>query len=267
MTDRGLVLVRPEGERNGVARLADDVAKAATRTGLPVLKVLRATQAQVAGEPWNRPAQFLKPEDARLLYRLVHRQRVLVVSFSSVYVRRDPSRDPIVRRAALELATFVEHKATHEFVRDPASAERYINEFAADRGIECGGENDPRCLPLHVFSVDRIWSALREANGRDDFVREHGPPSSRVDTEEKRWSRADRRAYHGSLALVVAGQQLTRGMHWDVTGERKAARLTTSHEVWQIPRMRQAYLNVYPDAYVRPGPPARRVWPQRKGRP
>jgi hypothetical protein len=266
MTSAGVVLVRPDGERESVAQLAGEVASAAKNAGLRVVKALRATRAQVSGEPWNRPAQFLRPEDARLLYGLVHRRRILLVSFSDVYVRRDPSKEPVVRRSAMELGTFVEHKATHEFVRDAAAARRCIDDFATRHElIECEGEDDPRCLPLHAFSVDRVWSALREPSGRDDFAREHGPARFRVDTEEKRWSRADRRAYHGASVLVVAGRELAQGMHWDVTSERGKARLTTSHEVWQIADKRQAYLNVYPDAHVRPGPQARRVWP--RGRP
>jgi hypothetical protein len=113
-----------------------------------------------------------------------------------------------------------------------------------------------------VFRVDQDWTALSEEHGRDAFHARHGPARSRLDGDTKRWARADHGAYHGRERLTVAGLELLAGMHWDVTNERGRAQLTTANEIWTVPRGPRGYVNVYPDAYVRPGvrSTARRVW-------
>lgn len=243
--------------------------RAARDADIQRIKTFRGKRALVIGEPWHGPVQFLEPTDAHELYRLVHRWRVLLLSFTSIYVRKDPRRQPVERRAALELGTFVEHKAEFELVRSRAALEAVFEGFHnVGSGLSCTGDDDPRCLPLHVFSVDRVWSALSEQHGRDVFADLHGPARSRVDRDKKRWARAGRRAYHGGDALTVSGQDLLPGMHWDVTTERGPVQLATSSQVWEVPRGAQGYVNVYPDAYVRSTnrSRARRVWPAKKRR-
>lgn len=261
-----LVLVRSARESAETVDLVKRARGAAAAVELPLIKAFRATRGTVAGERWHGPVQFLDPNAARDLYNLAHRWRLLVLSFARIYVRRDPSRQPVVRRAALDLGTFVLHKAEFELVRDRPALERLIPAFVQNRGsLSCTGEDDPRCLPLHVFSVSEEWSGLRNQSGRDAFADLYGPARSRVDAERKRWARADRRAYHGADELTIAGHDLSPGMHWDVTSERGRARLTTAHEVWEVPPGSAGYVNVYPDAYVRSAKrsKARRVWPKR----
>lgn len=263
----GLILVRPTREPADVADRAASARKSAERLGLPLVKTFRARRGPVVGEAWHGPVQFLEPEDARELYRRLHRRHVLVLSFTSVFVRMNPRLHPLTRRAALELGKFVEHKAEFDLIRDAATANRVIGHFTAGKSrLSCTGEDDPRCLPLHVFRVDQDWAALSEQDGRDAFQARHGPARSRVDGDSKRWARADRGAYHGQERLTVAGVDLLAGMHWDVTSERGRAQLATADEIWTVPRGPRGYINVYPDAYVRQGArsTARRVWPPKR---
>jgi len=266
-----LILVRPEREPREIKDLALRAREAALALDTStMIKTFRTSRGTVVGEAWHRPVQFLQPNDARELYRLVHRWRVLVLSFTSVYVRRDPSRQPAERRAALELGTFVEHKAQFWLVRGRPGLQLAVAGLACTATCGCDGDDDPRYLPLHAFSVDRPWGTLSDQHGRDAFEDLHGPARSRVDADKKRWTRADRGAYHGREALTIAGRDLPRGMHWDVTSERGLGRLTTANEVWRLPRGPRGHINVYPDAYVRPkaGSSARRVWPVgNRGRP
>lgn len=263
-TTAGLVLVRPGRESTEIKRLAATARQEAERDAIPLLKTFRSQRGAVVGEWFHGPVEFLEPKDAHELYQRTHHSRVLVLTFTRVYVRRDPSRDPVVRRAALELGEFVEHKAESSLVRSETGLAETIQRFSTAAYRAFAGEDDPRCLPLHVFAVDRIWSALSEQDGRDAFSKLHGGPRSRVDTERKRWTRANRAEYHGVERLTIAGHDLPPGMHWDVTSERRPARLTTSKEVWEVPATSRGHVNVYPDAYVRPGSEARRIWPTRQ---
>ncbi len=258
------MLIRPGRESAEIKALAATARREAQRAEIPLLKTFRSRRGTVAGEWFQGPIEFLEPQDAYDLYQRTHRWRVLVVSFTRVYVRRDPSRDPVVRRAALELGSFVEHKAVNSLARSEAGLIETLQRFMAPTAPTCAGEDDPRCLPLHVFAVDRVWSALSEQGGRDVFSKLHGGPRSRVDSESKRWARATRAAYHGTERLTIAGHDLAPGMHWDVTSERRPARLTTSKEVWEVPSASHGHINVYPDAYVRPGSGARLLWPKRQ---
>jgi len=106
---------------------------------------------------------------------------------------------------------------------------------------------------MHVFGVDRTWPELSEKSGRDAFAKRYGGSRSRLDDDRKRWTRADRAAYHGGPGLTVAGHALQRGMHWEVISERRKFRLVTANQVWEVPRGAHGYVNVYPDAFVRPG--------------
>jgi len=250
-----------------VKGLAAAAGRAAASRGIPLIKAFRSRRVSIDGEPYHGPVQFLDPEDAHKLYRMLHRRAVLVLSFTRVLVRRDPSREPAIRKAALDLGVFVQHKARYELIRDPRALEAALVCFETGRTVtSCAGEDDPRCLPLHVFAVDRVWSTLNTQGGRDAFDGLHGTSRSRLDSEKKRWSRAERRAYHGREHLTVAGRELPPGMHWDVSSERGRKRMTTANAVWELPSGLRGYVNVYPDSYVRPGSAgaARRVWPRKR---
>ncbi len=260
---KALVLVRPAKEPEDVTALVAQATSIAKSLGVPIPKTYRAERGAVVGEPWHRPVQFLTPIDARRLYRSLHKQQTLVLSFTAVYVRRDPSRQPVERRAALNLKDFVDHKASFALVRgnpDLKSIRAFSNGV---RSLSCEGEGDPRCLPLHVFTVDRRWPELTSSAGRAAFSRAYDEGQSRLDSGRKRWTRADRGAYHGGEELTVGDKVLPKGMHWDVESERGQVRLVTADEVWRLPQAGRGYINVFPDAYVKGGKGARLIWPEK----
>lgn len=256
-----MVLVLPERDGEDIQRLVKAVRRKAGSAGLRVSKTFRAARVPVVGEPWTRPVEFLSVGDAHQLYKRLHREKVLVLTFTTVFVRRDPSRNPVVRREALRLDAFVAHKALFRLVRGDTSVDSALDRFLASSGsVSCTGEDDPRALPLHVFAVDRPWPDLATDSGRTEFGNRYGLPRARTDERGTRWDRAARGAYHGREQLDVAGYRLPTGMHWDVSAGRGSGRLTTSNEVWKLKG--RSYVNVHPDAHVLPGrgPKARRVW-------
>jgi len=131
-----LVLVRPDRESADVRSLVTHARKTARHAGVPLAKTFRAQRGTVAGEWFAGPVQFLEPNDAQDLYRRMHRSRVLVLSFTRIYVRRDPSRQPVVRRAALELGEFVDHKAEFALIRTPAELAAALEQFCCRRRVK-----------------------------------------------------------------------------------------------------------------------------------
>lgn len=244
-----MILVLPERQPRDLSDLISYTREQARGHGMTI-KTFRAAKAKVAGEPWGRPIQFLAPRDALQLYKSLHRTVAIVLSFTQVYVRRDPSRHPVVRRKASTLAEFVAHKAVYGLVRGKTSVPGYLDRFIAwQAAVKCAGEDDPRVLPLHVFEAGGPWSELATSEGRAAFDSQFGGGASRTDLEQRMWDRASRAAYHGRERLTVAGHTLAAGMHWDVNIDSAKARLTTAHEVWQL-RRRAGYVNVYPDGHV-----------------
>ena len=219
------------------------------------------SSSESSGKSPERKVNVLRPDHASGVYSDLHRTRVLVLAFTAVLVRRDPSRDPPVRRAALTLEQFVAYKGTYGLIRGNSSVDESFDRFKAWRAqADCTGERDPRVLPLHVFDGDTVDLDLNTSAGAAAFRRQFGPPRRRIDAGRKIWTRAERRAYHGFVELEVAGVGFTPGMHWDV-GSTRQARLLTSHQVWKL-RGKRSYLNVYPNEYVRAGRDAMRVWPK-----
>lgn len=245
-----IVLALPQRDTTDIKRLRARVQAAALDAGASV-RTFRAVRGDVAGEAWQRPVQFLEPGHAYQLYKLLHRTRALVVAFTRIYVRRDPNRQPAVRREALELGDFLAHKAQFSLIRGDSSVDEALQRFAHWLNtVDCLGEDDPRSLPLHVFTTERPWPELSSASGRASFVAKYGRPRSRVDDGDKRWVRSQRGAYHGLEALTVAGCELPPGLHWDVAPEVRNARLASTHEIWKLSGSR-GYVNAYPDGYVR----------------
>ena len=265
MSQPHIYLVRPEVESAQALRLADAVRRRADESRV-AFTTFRARNLRMIGEGPGRRVEFLEILDAHGMYRALHRSQVMAITLTQVYVRRDPSRDPPARRAALTLAEFVQHKGLFGLVRGDRDVEAQFNRLVAWCGEQpaCHGIDDPRALPLHVFEAAGDWRSLGSADSDRMFRERFGPPGRRTDDEAKVWERASH--YHGGEELTVSRHCLPRGAHWDVsTGRRKVA-LRTAHEVWQLTDRANDYLNVYPDAYVRKPHRSggRRVWPRQR---
>lgn len=225
--------------------------------------VITAERVPVAaGNGWGRHEELLKPEDAIGLYRKLHEERVLVLEFGHMWVRRDPRRDPPVSRAAIPLQRFVAHKASYGRVNKASDIAGHLAAHAAwCAAPSCRGDSDPRILPLHVFATTEASPALETDDERKAFADAYGSPSRRTDSEGRLWKRGPN---HGgwSEIVTVAGTQLSRGLHWDVEFERGEGHLYTAHEVWKLSA--GAYLNVGPSSDVRLAKRrsnAKKIWP------
>lgn len=263
-----IFVVRPHKESREVAAHVE-TCRARVEASSVRLTTFRTERARLVGEAPERAVDLLGTDEAAGLYRALHRERVLVIAFSAVHVRRDPRRDPPARRAAMTLQTFVQHKAYFGMVRGAGETSALFQRYAGwCQEVQCEGELDPRALPLHVFETRRDWTDLGTPAGDRRFGALYGRPGTRRDEGGKNWSRAHH--HHGGPALVVAGCALPAGMHWDVGSDGGVTTVQNSREIWRL-RGRGAYVAVYPDAGIRSGRgrgTAKRVWPlvDRQGR-
>ena len=211
----------------------------------------------------GRPLVLIKNEDATNLYKRIHRVRVGVWQIGKAHVPIKPQPRPTANDY-VQLSRFIRHKAFHATVSDKSHWYSSLTEF--DKwlnGIWCDNEGDPRCLPFHTFETDFETKNLTSQEGRSTFSETHGPQSSRVDHNQLRWDRPQG-SYHGRDTLHIAGYELVRGFHWDVSSEMGKQRVTTTSDVWEI--RRKGYVNVYPDAHIREGRLSKRITPTHKAK-
>lgn len=270
MTSEGqqasVVIVRPPTRSADVEALEVECRAGARERGLAVKTYVARSIPTRGDEGWGRRISVLDPLDASALYRVLHRGPVMVVAFTAVWVRRDPRRDPPVKRAALRLQTFVAHKSIFSLVRGIRDIDEALDTYDEWRGqVLCEGERDPTVLPLHTFQTDHDWSQLGTAGGKARFELLYGKPGERRDDGDKRWKRAARGAFHGGNALTVAGRTLEAGFHWDVSIPKNEAFVCTTNAVWRV-RGANGYVNVYPDAHVRAGSNSSKIWPPKRGK-
>lgn len=215
----------------------------------------------------GRPRELIDPEDAAALYRRMHRARVAVFIVGKAFVQSDPGRAQIRERDLLLADIFARHKAFLARVdlgrfraQCAAELESFGNWCAT---VECEDERDPRCLPLHIFDASRDHPSLKTVEGRQQFAEMYGKGRRRTDRGGMQWIRGAR---HGRDTLHVAGYELTRGFHWDVSpaGRARTVRISTADEVWEV--RRGGHINIFPDGYVRGSRTAKRVWPSRLSR-
>ena len=212
--------------------------------------------------PQGRPLKKILNEDATNLYKRLHRARVGVWQIGDALAPTTP-QPRHARKDYVSLADFVRHKAFHARLPRDGFAESWRESLVGFQewlsAIGCENEADPRCLPFHVFDTRFNIDRLASAEGRSDFAAAHGWQSSRVDDRGLTWSRGQR---HGRETLNVAGRELARGFHWDVSPNLSNASLSNSSETWRVSR--RGYVNAYPDGYIRDGNGARRIYPPRK---
>lgn len=262
-TDPLVVLVRRDSEPEQVVEYARACDQRAATNGVPVV-TYRTRTRRVHTQKGVKERDLLEPRDAYRLYDQLHYSPVLVLAFAAAFVSKEPGLDEPPERVIVSLDDFVMHKAVFRLVRGLAQGAAAFDAFAAWRsGVHCADENDPRVLPLHVFSSRCDCSQLGTEAGDDAFLDRHGPPAARRDDKRLAWNRADRGAYHGRPELCVAGRSLPRGMHWDVMSGRGEQKVQNSREVWRVTGAHNSYVNVYPNAHILvPGKSsARKVWP------
>lgn len=252
---------RENAEQRNIRRIIEE--KADTQS-IPSY-VRRLEPVKVAGgENAGRPFELVKLEDAKELYEKLHRSNVVVVSTSGAFVRRDPSSLPVRRKQLLSLEDFVRYKATFQLFRTATDASRFSTPFRdLFSSVASFDITDPRVLPLHIFDHIGEWNSLETTSAQKAFRDAFGGNTRRLDSGRREWSRA--KALHGGDILVIAGQKIPKGFHWDVCRKKGEKHLMTTHEVWEF-RNSSCYCNVYPDGYVRAGQgnsSARKVWPRK----
>jgi len=196
--------------------------------------------------PDGRPIPLVARDVAAGLYPRVHRSRV-----ATLVVGRDPrvplhpSEAEVLRFARhVPLRRFVEYKSFWIRIPNDPMNDSWVGAFANwSVGIECEGEHDPRCLPFHVFSGD--GADLQRADRRQVFDDRYGSGAERIDESRSRWI-LNPHEYHGLESLHVAGYNLRKGFHWDVSAEEW--RFCTPVGLWRV----NGHVNIYPDAHVRP---------------
>lgn len=211
---------------------------------------------------------LLEPQNAQALYDSLHRTRCLVLEVQGhrAHARLRPEVPRPTVRQLVTLTRLCSHKARTRRIppgRLPSNWSAGFEEWCTR--VQCEGESDPRCLPLHAFSADPgLQEGLGQATGRQEFAKRYGPASRRTDDRGRAW-KSPRRAHHGREVLQVSGFQLATGFHWDVEGTspKRPWMLRTTAEVWRT--RGPGHLNVYPNAVVRAGGKgSRRVFPPKK---
>ena len=214
--------------------------------------------------PTGRPIRRVTPEDATNLYRRIHTMRVGVwqVDDAKAPLRPYPTDNP---RHYVPLHRFVQHKAFHYRIHTNGFREQWAESIVAFQSwietVGCEGEADPRCLPFHVFGSDLQEYDLDTPDGRQRFELDHRRRNSRRDNRRLLWNRPPARQMHGQPILQVAGRDLIRGFHWDVSSSREIIVATTS-EAWKV--RQNGYINVSPNAHIRGSKKARRLYPSKK---
>lgn len=194
----------------------------------------------------GRPLPLLAPDVAAGLYPRVHRSRV-----ATLVIGRDPliPLHPRINEAArarrhVTLRRYVAYKCFWaRLPQESATNESWLGSFIGwCNAIDCEGENDPRCLPFHIFDGDA--RDLEQPASRTRFDGRYGTGPFRTDGQGAEW-RMQPAIFHGSAELSVAGCLLRRGCHWDVTAVEH--RIATPAGIWLV----DGHVNVYPDAHIR----------------
>jgi hypothetical protein len=151
--------------------------------------------------------------------------------------------DALKFRRHVQLRRFLEYKSFWRRLPNDPSNDSWVGSFAAwINEKDCEGEHDPRCLPFHVFRGD--GRGLRTPTGRETFNLKYGLGARRTDDSGWDWA-LNPRDYHGQESLCIAGFNLRRGCHWDVTGYGWTIR--TPVGLW----LANGHVNIYPDAHIR----------------
>ncbi|MFK4790855.1 hypothetical protein [Microbacterium sp. ZW T5_56] len=188
--------------------------------------------------------------DASKMYQMVHRVNCAVIQIGTDARVPFHPRDSCQKRNTMELEQFVRYKAVFAKVNGRVGPVDAIGAVSAQlTSLECDGERDPRCLPMHVFDPSHDHVACPLTDAVKVRARYQGP-KIRTDGKSREWG-PPKGIPHGSHELRVRGRVLRAGYHWDVKSAQNTSDLMTTLEIWSMPP--GSYLNVSPDAHVRSG--------------
>jgi hypothetical protein len=208
----------------------------------------RLVRPSVVRNSAGKPLALLEPDLANNLYQRLHRVRLAILTTAEVLVRLNPTRHVLDEKWLATLSRLVRYKGYCARVSSQNLATVLDDLEAWSSASHCDDERDPRVLPLHSFCPETDCPELDLEAGRTQFNLRFGPPTVRVCEQQMVW-RPDLSRHGGREPQNVAGLLLTRGLHWDVVGQRQSSTLLTLVDVWQVPRRR--HVNVYPNGYVR----------------
>lgn len=231
------------------------------------VRVLRTEERRMAQQGGGRrPIDVLKPVDAHELYQASHREPSCVLGQGSLYVLKDPRRDPPTERDCISLVDYLCHKANYRVLHSEQSAAEAAALMLSSSPLpDCSGLRDPRLLPIHVFDAAVQSTTLRNPASRERFRQRYQTTRGGWDSPSAGlWSQADAHARHGAagpdrVPLYVGGYEVPLGFHWDAAAGRKVTTVANSCAVWKVDP--SGYVNVYPDAHIRSGSRGvRKVW-------
>ncbi len=180
----------------------------------------------------GRPVQVLEGTDAANMYRRLHRVRVCVLFAGKPVIPMRVGAPVSGAGGTIALATFVRYKShAARLPQDPAEIPHRFEDYEAwCQRVECEGGRDPRCLPLHVFKSGK--TDLDTLERRRYFDDTHGTGARRQDDNHLTW-RLEPASFHGRELLHVAGRELPRGFHWDVSvGRTRTITTALLNQVW-----------------------------------
>lgn len=216
----------------------------------------------------TRPINILEPADANELYRDLSHRKCYVLSRGSVFVLRDPRRDPPTKRDCLPLQHFVQYKAAYRTLEDGRDPVADLGSLMAiEPPSDCVDHHDPRVLPLHVFDKDATGIGLAAEEGRRAFRAAYGSGGNWMSSSTGTWSPASPGARHGlegssGSSLWVWDYLVPPGFHWDTSAGRVRRTVIAASSVWRVePR---GYVNIYPNAHIRAGARAKELWQARR---
>lgn len=264
---RQVIIVLPKTESEDQQRLRKKVEWAISQHNLELLKTIRVEEHRVTGgEEKDRLFPILSTNDAVWIYRSCHRYAIAILSLTAAYIRRDPSQYPKRFRSLISIDKFVRYKAYFGHIRTMSAVEWHVQNFIESLDtVECDGPDDPRALPFHIFNCPNEWDLLEGSEQQERFAFEHGRSSQRRDCDKVLWNKPKgQAAKHGGGPLLVGKTLFEQGFHWDVVPEGLGTILTPD-SVWHLEGA-NAYLNVYPDGFVRisgRSSGVKRVWPRK----
>lgn len=188
--------------------------------------------------------------DASRMYKAMHRDDCAVIQIGTDARVAFHPRDHGQKRNTMKLEQFVRYKGVFVGVNGRSSPDEAMAVIAARlTSLECDGERDPRCLPMHVFDPNHDHAACPLTDAALVRARYKGP-KIRTDRKNREWG-PPKGHPHGSEELRIRGRLLQQGYHWDVKSAKNTSDLMTTMEIWKMPP--GSYLNVSPDAHVRSG--------------